>query len=110
MFLDELGTAKSGLESLIQKSFELLGLESYFTAGIQEVRAWTIRKGSTAPQAAGEIHTDFERGFIKADVIAFNDFVANNGEAGAKDAGKMRMEGKTYIVQDGDVMHFKFNV
>ncbi len=110
MFLEELGTEKSGLESLIQKSFDLLGLESYFTAGVQEVRAWTIRKGSTAPQAAGEIHTDFERGFIKADVIAYEDFITNNGEAGAKDAGKMRMEGKTYIVQDGDVMHFKFNV
>jgi ribosome-binding ATPase len=110
MFLEELGTDKSGLESLIQKSFDLLGLESYFTAGVQEVRAWTIRKGSTAPQAAGEIHTDFERGFIKADVIAYKDFISNNGEAGAKEAGKMRMEGKTYIVQDGDVMHFKFNV
>jgi ribosome-binding ATPase len=110
MFLDELGAEKSGLEALIQKSFELLGLQSYFTAGVKEVRAWTIRKGSTAPQAAGEIHTDFERGFIKADVIAYEDFVANNGETGAKDAGKMRMEGKAYIVQDGDVMHFKFNV
>ncbi len=110
MFLEELGAEKSGLEALIQKSFELLGLESYFTAGVQEVRAWTIRRGSTAPQAAGEIHTDFEKGFIKADVIAYNDFVSNNGESGAKEAGKMRMEGKTYIVQDGDVMHFKFNV
>jgi GTP-binding protein YchF len=110
MFLEELGTDKSGLESLIQKSFELLGLQSYFTAGVKEVRAWTIRKGATAPQAAGEIHTDFEKGFIKADVIAYDDFIANNGEAGAKLAGKMRMEGKTYIVQDGDVMHFKFNV
>ena len=110
MFLEELGTDKSGLEVLIQKSFDLLGLQSYFTAGVQEVRAWTIRKFSTAPQAAGEIHTDFEKGFIKADVIAYEDFVSNNGEAGAKEAGKMRMEGKTYIVQDGDVMHFKFNV
>ncbi len=110
MFLEELGAEKSGLEALIQKSFELLGLQSYFTAGVQEVRAWTIRKGSTAPQAAGEIHTDFEKGFIKADVIAYNDYIANNGESGAKDAGKMRMEGKSYIVQDGDVMHFKFNV
>ncbi len=110
MFLDELGAEKSGLESLIQQSFQLLGLESYFTAGVQEVRAWTIRKGSTAPQAAGEIHTDFERGFIKADVIAYEDFIGNNGEAGAKEAGKMRMEGKAYIVKDGDVMHFKFNV
>ena len=110
MFLAELGADKSGLESLIQKSFELLGLESYFTAGVKEVRAWTIRKGSTAPQAAGEIHTDFERGFIKADVIAYDDFIANNGEAGAKLAGRMRMEGKSYVVKDGDVMHFKFNV
>ena len=110
MFLEELGAEKSGLEALIQKSFELLGLQSYFTAGVQEVRAWTIRKGSTAPQAAGEIHTDFEKGFIKADVIAYNDYITNNGESGAKEAGKMRMEGKIYIVQDGDVMHFKFNV
>lgn len=109
-FLEELGAKESGLENLIHKAFDLLGLQSYFTAGVKEVRAWTIRKGSTAPQAAGEIHTDFERGFIKADVIAYDDFVQNNGEAGAKEAGKMRMEGKDYIVKDGDVMHFKFNV
>ncbi|MCK5460714.1 redox-regulated ATPase YchF [Candidatus Gracilibacteria bacterium] len=108
-FLAEIGTTKSGLENLIQKAFELLGLQSYFTAGVQEVRAWTIRKGATAPQAAGEIHTDFEKGFIKADVIAYEDFVQYEGEGGAKEAGKMRMEGKTYIVKDGDVMHFKFN-
>jgi len=109
-FLVELGTDKSGLELLTQKSFELLGLQSYFTAGVTEVRAWTIHKGDTAPQAAGAIHTDFEKGFIKADTIAYDDFVKFNGESGAKEAGKMRMEGKTYIVQDGDVMHFKFNV
>jgi len=109
-FLKELGTDKSGLELLTQKSFELLGLQSYFTAGVKEVRAWTIYKGDTAPQAAGAIHTDFEKGFIKADTIAYEDFVKYGGEAGAKEAGKMRMEGKTYVVQDGDVMHFKFNV
>lgn len=109
-FLAELGTNKSGLELLTQKSFQLLGLQSYFTAGVKEVRAWTIRVGDTAPQAAGAIHTDFEKGFIKADTIAYKDFVEYNGEAGAKEAGKMRMEGKDYIVQDGDVMHFKFNV
>lgn len=109
MFLDELGAEKSGLEALIQKSFDLLGLQSYFTAGVKEVRAWTVRKGATAPQAAGEIHTDFEKGFIKADVIAYDDYITHNGESGAKEAGKMRMEGKSYIVQDGDVMHFKFN-
>lgn len=109
-FLTELGANESGLESLIHKAFDLLDLQSYFTAGVKEVRAWTIRKDSTAPQAAGEIHTDFERGFIKADVIAYEDFIENNGEAGAKDAGKMRMEGKEYLVKDGDVMHFKFNV
>ncbi len=109
-FLKELGTDKSGLELLTQKSFELLGLQSYFTAGVKEVRAWTIYKGDTAPQAAGAIHTDFEKGFIKADTIAYEDFIKYGGEAGAKEAGKMRMEGKDYIVQDGDVMHFKFNV
>lgn len=109
MFLDELGAEKSGLEALSQKSFELLGLQTYFTAGVKEVRAWTIRVGDTAPQAAGAIHTDFEKGFIKADTIAYDDYVANGGETGAKDAGKLRMEGKTYIVKNGDVMHFKFN-
>ncbi len=109
-FLREIGANKSGLESLIQESFSLLGLENYFTAGIKEVRSWTIRKGFTAPQAAGEIHTDFERGFIKADVISYNDYIINNGEQGSKEAGKLRSEGKEYIVQDGDVIHFKFNV
>ena len=109
-YLEVLGAEKSGLENLIQQSFSLLGLESYFTAGVKEVRSWTIHKESTAPQAAGAIHTDFERGFIKADVIAYKDFIANEGEAGAKTAGKLRSEGKEYIVQDGDVIHFKFNV
>ena len=109
LFLEELGAERSGLESLIRSSFELLGLQSYFTAGVTEVRAWTIRKGDRAPQAAGAIHTDFEKGFIKADTIAYQDFVDCGGESGAKEAGKMRMEGKEYIVVDGDVMHFKFN-
>ena len=109
-FLKELGAEKSGLENLIQQSFSVLGLENYFTAGVKEVRSWTIYKGSTAPQAAGAIHTDFERGFIKADVIAYEDFVSHGGEAGAKTAGKLRSEGKEYMVQDGDVIHFKFNV
>jgi len=109
-FLAEIGAKNSGLVSLIRGAFELLGLESYFTAGVKEVRSWTIYKGSKAPQAAGAIHGDFERGFIMADVIAYNDFINCKGEAGAKEKGKMRMEGKEYIVQDGDVMHFKFNV
>ena len=110
MFLEELGATESGQERLVHAGFKLLGLQSYFTAGVTEVRAWTIPVGATAPQAAGAIHTDFEKGFIKADTIAYQDFIDNNGEAGAKEAGKMRMEGKEYIVQDGDVMHFKFNV
>lgn len=109
-FLKEIGASESGLSSLAQAGFDLLGLQQYFTAGVTEVRSWTIRKGDTAPQAAGAIHTDFEKGFIKADTIAYDDFVAHNGESGAKEAGKMRMEGKDYIVKDGDVMHFKFNV
>ena len=88
----------------------MIGIETYFTAGVKEVRAWTVRKGSTAPQAAGVIHTDFERGFIRAEVIGYNDYVQYKGEQGAKEAGKMRLEGKEYIVQDGDVMHFRFNV
>ena len=108
-FLAEIGAKNSGLESLIQACFRLLGLQSYFTAGPKEVRAWTIRQGDTAPQAAGAIHTDFEKGFIKADVIAYDDYVAAGSEAAAKEAGKMRLEGKDYVVQDGDVMHFKFN-
>jgi ribosome-binding ATPase len=95
---------------VIRAAYRLLGLETFFTAGPKEVRAWTVRIGATAPQAAGVIHTDFERGFIRAEVIAFADYVAGKGEAGAKDAGKLRLEGKEYIVQEGDVMHFRFNV
>ncbi|WP_448324236.1 DUF933 domain-containing protein, partial [Streptomyces sp. DSM 41493] len=95
---------------LIRAGYDLLGLQTYFTAGVKEVRAWTIHKGDTAPQAAGVIHTEFERGFIRAQVIAYDDFVSLGGEAKAKEAGKMRVEGKEYVVQDGDVMHFLFNV
>ena len=109
-FLDELGVKESGLEQIIHKGFDKLGLMSYFTAGVKEVRSWTIRKGSTAPKAAAVIHNDFEKGFIRAEVIAYEDFVACGGEAKAKEAGKMRLEGKDYIVQDGDIMHFRFNV
>jgi GTP-binding protein YchF len=99
-----------GLNRVIRAGYQLLGLQTYFTAGVKEVRAWTTHIGATAPQAAGEIHTDFEKGFIRAEVIHFDDFIACNGEHGAKEAGKMRLEGKDYIVQDGDVMHFRFNV
>ena len=110
LFLEELGLSEPGLDRVVRAAYALLGLETYFTAGVKEVRAWTVRKGSTAPQAAGVIHTDFERGFIRAEVIAYDEFVAHKGEQGAKEAGKMRLEGKEYIVQDGDVMHFRFNV
>ena len=109
-FLQELGLQEPGLNRVIRGAYTLLGLLTYFTAGPKEVRAWTVRKGSTAPQAAGVIHTDFERGFIRAEVIAFNDYIAGKGEAGAKEAGRLRLEGKEYIVQEGDVMHFRFNV
>ena len=109
-FLADAGMAEPGLNRLIRTGYNLLGLQTYFTAGVKEVRAWTIHKGDTAPQAAGVIHNDFERGFIRAEVIAFEDFVKYKGEQGAKDAGKMRVEGKEYVVQDGDVMHFRFNV
>ncbi len=109
-FLDSLGLEEPGLNRLIRAGYELLGLQTYFTAGVKEVRAWTIHKGDTAPQAAGVIHTDFERGFIRAQTIAYADFIACGGEAKAKEAGKMRSEGKEYIVQDGDVMNFLFNV
>ncbi len=109
-FLSEMGLEEPGLNRLIRAGYELLGLQTYFTAGVKEVRAWTIKKGDTAPKAAGVIHTDFERGFIRAQVIAFNDFVSLGGEAKAKEAGKMRAEGKEYIVQDGDVINFLFNV
>ncbi len=109
-FLNELGADKSGLENLIRESFSLLNLQSYFTAGPKEVRAWTIKIGATAPEAAGAIHGDFEKGFIKADTISYEDYVKYDGEAGAKEAGKLRIEGREYIIKDGDVMHFKFNV
>ena len=109
MFLEELGLSEAGLDRMIAAGYGLLELQTYFTCGPKETRAWTVRKGATAPQAAGVIHTDFERGFIRAETIAYDDFIAHNGEAGAKDAGKLRAEGKTYIVQDGDVMHFLFN-
>jgi ribosome-binding ATPase YchF (GTP1/OBG family) len=95
---------------VIRTGYRLLGLQTFFTAGPKEVRAWTVRIGSTAPQAAGVIHTDFERGFIRAEVIAFADYIAGKGEAGARDAGRLRLEGKDYVVQEGDVMHFRFNV
>ena len=110
MFLAEMGQTEPGLNRLIRAAFKLLGLQTYFTAGPKEVRAWTIHVGDTAPQAAGVIHTDFERGFIRAQTIAFADYVACGGEQGAKDAGKMRAEGKEYVVHDGDVMNFLFNV
>jgi GTP-binding protein YchF len=109
-FLKDLGLAEPGLDRVIRAAYELLGLRTYFTAGEKEVRAWTIRAGFTAPQAAGVIHTDFERGFIRAEVIGFDDYIACKGEAGAKEVGKLRLEGKEYIVREGDVMHFRFNV
>ncbi|MBO7080537.1 MAG: redox-regulated ATPase YchF [Neisseriaceae bacterium] len=109
-FLADMGLEEPGLNRLIRAGYDLLGLQTYFTAGVKEVRAWTIHKGDTAPQAAGVIHTDFERGFIRAQVIAYNDFINLGGESKAKEAGKMRAEGKEYIVQDGDVIHFLFNV
>jgi GTP-binding protein YchF len=110
VFLADMGMQEPGLDRLIRAGHELLGLQTYFTAGPKEVRAWTVPVGATAPQAAGVIHTDFERGFIRAEVIAFDDYVACKGEVGAKEAGKMRVEGKEYVVRDGDVMHFRFNV
>ena len=110
MFLADLGLEEPGLDRLIHAGYKLLGLATYFTAGVKEVRAWTIHQGDTAPQAAGVIHTDFERGFIRAQTIAFDDFITYKGEAGAKEAGKMRAEGKEYVVKDGDVLNFLFNV
>ena len=109
-FLKDLGVQSSGLESLIRAAYDLLGLQTYFTAGVKEVRAWTIRKGAKGPEAAGVIHTDFEKGFIRAETIAYEDYVSLSGEQGAKEKGKMRSEGKEYIVKDGDVMLFRFNV
>jgi len=109
-FLKDLGLSEPGLNRVIRAGYELLGLQTYFTAGEKEVRAWTVRAGSTAPQAAGVIHTDFERGFIRAEVIAYDDYIRFKGEAGSRDAGKLRLEGKEYVVKEGDVMHFRFNV
>ncbi|MFI0397023.1 redox-regulated ATPase YchF [Paracoccus jiaweipingae] len=109
MFLSEMGLTEAGLDRLIRAGHDLLGLQTYFTVGPKEARAWTIRKGTAAPQAAGVIHGDFEKGFIRAETIAFDDYVLGNGEAGAREAGKLRVEGKTYIVKDGDVLHFLFN-
>ena len=110
LFLSEYGLTEPGLNRLIRAAYKLLNLSTYFTAGVQEVRAWTIQKGWKAPQAASVIHTDFEKGFIKAEVIAYDDYIALGGETGAKEKGKLRIEGKEYVVVDGDVMHFRFNV
>lgn len=109
-FLGEYGLSEPGLNRVIRGGYDLLGLQTYFTAGVKEVRAWTVRKGSTAPQAAGVIHSDFEKGFIRAEVIAYSDFIACKGEQGAKDQGKWRLEGKEYVMREGDVVHFRFNV
>ena len=105
-----MGMEEPGLDRVIRAGYALLGLQTYFTAGVKEVRAWTVKQGATAPQAAAVIHTDFEKGFIRAEIVGFNDYIENKGENGAKDAGKWRLEGKEYIVQDGDVIHFRFNV
>ena len=110
MFLEDLGIEEPGLDRLIRTTYDLLGLSTYFTAGVQEVRAWTFRQGMTAPQCAGIIHTDFERGFIRAEVTSYEDYVEHGGENGAKEAGKQRLEGKEYIMNDGDIVHFRFNV
>ena len=110
MFLSEMGMDEPGLDRVIRAGYSLLGLQTYFTAGVKEVRAWTVKEGATAPEAAGVIHTDFQKGFIRAEVVAYDDFVSLGGEQGAKDAGKWRLEGKEYIVKDGDVVHFRFNV
>ena len=110
MFLEEMGQSEPGLNRVIRAGYDLLGLQTYFTAGVKEVRAWTVKVGATAPQAAGVIHTDFERGFIRAETMSYDDFIANNGEQGCKAAGKLRVEGKEYIVKDGDILHFLFNV
>ena len=110
IFLADMGMEEPGLDRVIRGAYQLLGLQTYFTAGVKEVRAWTVRIGATAPQAAGVIHTDFEKGFIRAETIAYSEFIACKGEAGAKEKGKMRLEGKEYVLHDGDVMHFRFNV
>src|SRR5687768_2453329 len=110
LFLEDMGMDEPGLNRVIRAAYTLLGLQTYFTAGPKEARAWTVRAGATAPQAAGVIHTDFERGFIRAEVASYDDYVACGGEQGAKEAGKLRLEGKDYTVRDGDVIHFRFNV
>lgn len=110
LFLEELGIRESGLDRLIKAAYKLLGLQTYFTAGEQEVRAWTIRRGTKAPQAAGVIHSDFERGFIRAEVVSYDDLVAAGSMAAVRERGQLRLEGKDYVVQDGDIMHFRFNV
>lgn len=110
MFLEDLGIEEPGLNRLIRITYDLLGLATFFTAGVEEVRAWTFTKGMTAPQCAGVIHTDFERGFIRAEVTSYEDYVEHDGEHGAKEAGKQRLEGKEYIMQDGDIVYFRFNV
>jgi hypothetical protein len=109
-FLESIGQQEPGLDRLIRAGYELLGLGTYFTAGPKEVRAWTVRRGATAPQAAAVIHTDFERGFIRAEIIGYEDYISCGGETGARDAGRWRLEGKEYVVQEGDVIHFRFNV
>jgi len=109
-FLADMGLDEPGLNRVIRAGYKLLGLQTYFTAGEKEVRAWTVRKGATAPQAAGVIYTDFERGFIRAETIAYDDYIKYRGEAGARDAGRLRLEGKEYPVKEGDVLHFRFNV
>jgi ribosome-binding ATPase YchF (GTP1/OBG family) len=109
-FLNDLGMEEPGLDRVIRGGYELLNLQTYFTAGVKEVRAWTVKVGATAPEAAAVIHTDFQKGFIRAEIIGYQDFVDNKGEQGAKEAGRWRLEGKDYVVQDGDVIHFRFNV
>jgi ribosome-binding ATPase YchF (GTP1/OBG family) len=109
-FLRDMGLEEPGLDRVIRAAYKLLGLQTYFTAGEKEVRAWTVKRGATAPQAAGVIHTDFERGFIRAETVAYDDYIKYRGEAGAKEQGKLRLEGKDYIVREGDVLHFRFNV
>ena len=110
VFLADLGLGEPGLNRVIRAAYELLGLQTYFTAGVKEVRAWTVKAGSTAPQAAAVIHTDFEKGFIRAETIGYDDYIKYRGEAGARDVGRLRLEGKEYRVQEGDVLHFRFNV
>ena len=109
-FLQEMGMEEPGLDRVIRAGYQLLNLHTYFTAGPKEVRAWTVKVGATAPEAAGVIHTDFQKGFIRAELVSYEDFIANNGEQGSKDAGRWRLEGKDYVVQDGDIIHFRFNV